>query len=90
MYNSMSVLPYVPYRILSYLATKDEIIWKMLKYNDYDALSKPNLTFKEKMNLIWKTGKQENYNVFLTNQIDDAISEAKTIFKLYEYNNHIT
>ena len=50
MFNSMSSLPYIPYNILIYLARQDsaEDIWKMLKYNSYDALSKPNLTFNEK------------------------------------------
>ena len=56
MYNSLSKLPTIPYNILVYLARQDEIIWKLLKYNDYDALSKPDLTFDEKIALIWKSG----------------------------------
>ena len=48
----MNMLPYIPYKILTYLALEDEILWKLLAYNDYDALSKPNLTFQEKMALI--------------------------------------
>ena len=69
------------YRILEYLALspKAENLWKMLKYNDYHALSKDNLSFAEKMNLVWKTGKQEQYSVFFTNQIDDGIAEAKCL-----------
>ena len=69
------------YRILEYLALspKAENLWKMLKYNDYNALSKDNLSFAEKMNLVWKTGKQEQYSVFFTNQIDDGIAEAKCL-----------
>ena len=62
MYNSLSRLPSIGYNILVYLAREPsaENIWKMLKYNDYDCLSKPNLTFSEKMELIWKNGPQEN------------------------------
>lgn len=45
MYNSYYALPTIPYNILKHLALSDEIIWKLLKYNDYDALDKPNLTF---------------------------------------------
>lgn len=47
MYNSLSALPYIPYNILVYLARQEaaEDLWKLLKYNSYDALSKPNLTF---------------------------------------------
>lgn len=89
MYNSLSALPSIPYNIMSYLASQDEIIWKLLKYNDYDALSKPNLTFKEKLELVWnKNQPQEQYGVFLTPLIEDAITESKCIMKLYQYYIH--
>lgn len=86
MYNSLSNLPFIPYRIIEHLALKDEVIWKLLKYNDYNALKNPELSFKEKMNLIWKSGDlQEPYNVFLTNLVEDAIPVSKTILKIYQY-----
>lgn len=90
MFNSFSRLPPVCYNILVYLATQDsaENIWKMLKYNDYDCLSKPNLTFSEKMSLIWKQGPQESFGVFLTPLVEDAITESKSIFKIYTYYIH--
>lgn len=91
MYNSMKALPSIPYAIMSYLATKDEIIWKLLVYNDYNALDKPNLTFQQKMDLIWvpeKNKLQSEYSVFLTNLVEDAISESKCIMKLYNYYVH--
>lgn len=88
MYNSLSALPNAPYNILEYLVLHNENIWKMLKYNSYDALSKPNLTNKEKMELLWRTGKQEDCGVFFTNLIEDAICESKCIFKLYQYYIH--
>lgn len=86
MYNSMTALPYIPYNIMKYLALNEEILWKLLKYNTYDALSKPSLTFQEKMDLIWaKDDKQEKYNVFFTNLVEDAITQSKTIMKLYKF-----
>lgn len=88
MYNSMSALPLIPYNIMKYLATKDEIIWKLLAYNDYDALHHDELTFSQKMDLLWKTGPQEPYSVFLTNQIGDALPEAKMVIKIYNSYNH--
>lgn len=89
-YNSMGALPYIPYNILTYLATQEsaENLWKMLKYNGYDALSKPNLTFDEKLALIWRTGPQEDYGVFFTNLVEDAIPTSKCILKLYDYYIH--
>lgn len=88
MYNSMTNLPYIPYKILTYLATEEEMLWKLLKYNDYDALSKPNLTFQEKMDLVWKSGPQEKFGVFMTSLVEDAISESKCIMKVYDYYIH--
>lgn len=88
MYNSLSALPLIPYNILVYLARQDEIIWKLLKYNSYDALSKPDLTFNEKLKLIWRNGKQEKYGVFLTPLIEDAICESKCVLKIYDYYIH--
>lgn len=88
MYNSMSQLPYIPYNILTYLAKEEQILWKLLAYSGYDALNQPDLTFAEKMNLVWREGPQEPYNIFLTNIIDDAIPESKTIIKIYNYYIH--
>ena len=85
MFNSMTALPQSLYKILEYLVTNNENIWKMLKYNSYDALSKPDLTISEKLAFLWKTGVQEKYSVFLTNLVEDAICESKCIFKLYTY-----
>lgn len=86
MYNSLKSLPETPYRIIEYLATQDEVIWKLLKYPTYDALSHDDLTMTEKLNLIWRNGDpQEDFSVFLTNLVEDAITESKCIFKLYTY-----
>lgn len=89
-FNSLSALPYIPYNILVYLARQDgaEDLWKMLKYNSYDALSKPNLSFEEKLKLIWRNGPQEKYGVFLTLLIEDAICESKCVLKIYDYYIH--
>ena len=85
MYNSFSALPGIPYNIITHLAlSKDaENLWKMLKYNEYNALEQPNLTFEEKMQLVWKEGPQENFGVFLTNVIGDDIPEAKCVLKCF-------
>ena len=87
MYNSLSKLPMGAYKILEYLALspKAENLWKMIKYNSYDALSKDNLSLGEKMNYVWKTGKQEDYSVFFTNLIEDGMAESKCLLKIYTY-----
>lgn len=90
MYNSLSSLPQSCYKILEYLATDPnaEELWKMLKYADYDALKKPNLTTKEKLDMIWKKGPQSDYSVFMGKLIEDAMAESKCILKIYDYYIH--
>jgi len=87
LYNQFSHMPYVPYRVLEYLAENNDIIWKLLKYQTKDALSKPNLTLDEKLALIWSgDSDQDKYSVFLTRLIENAILDAKTILKIYKIN----
>ena len=92
MYNSLSRLPTIGYNIMVYLAKSTdpiaEIFWKLLAYKDYKALTHDALTFKQKMQLVWAQGKQDNYSVFLTNLIEDAMAESKQIVKIYQYYIH--
>lgn len=87
MFNSLSALPSIPYSIMTYLATspKAEELWKMMAYNSYDALSKPNLTMSQKLDLLWRTGPQEDSGIFFTNLVEDAIPTSKCILKIYNY-----
>ena len=89
MFNSLAALPPSLYNIINYLATDKSVeaenLWKMLKYNDYDALNKPNLTTSEKLDMLWRSGPQEKYSIFLTNLIEDALPQSKCVFKRYDY-----
>lgn len=85
LYNKYEFMPYIPYKIVEYLATNNENLWKILKYNDYDCLSKPNLTFEEKIALIWNTeGNQENYSIFFSQLVENMIPDSKSILKIYK------
>lgn len=86
LYNKFSQMPFIPYRILEYLAYKNENIWKILKYDDYRCLEKPQLTFQEKMALIWTEGRQEDYRVFMSYLVEDLILDSTTILKIFKYN----
>lgn len=92
MYNSLSRLPTIPYNIMVYLAKSTDpiadVFWKLLAYQDYEALSHESLTFQQKMKLVWLSGKQDTYSVFLTNLIEDAMAESKQIVKIYQYYIH--
>lgn len=85
LYNKYEFMPFIPYRVIEHLAVHNDNLWKILKYNDYDCLSKPDLTFEEKLALIWnQEGNQEDYNVFFSQLIENMIPESKTILKLYK------
>lgn len=85
LYNKFSELPYIPYRIAAKLM-ENEDIFKILKYPTYDCLSKPNLSFKQKQSMIWKNqDNQEDYNIFLSPRIENMIIDARTILKIYRY-----
>ena len=63
-YNTYNTTRGFGYAILKYLMVNNEQIWKLLKYDTPDALSKPNLTMEEKRKLIWNgTGDAETSQI---------------------------
>lgn len=86
-FNSLDSLPYIPYNIISHIAQDPEAegFWKLLKYNSYDALSKPNLSLQEKMGLVCKNQENQNeYSIFLTRLVENEQTIERTILKLYK------
>lgn len=91
-YNSYKEMPQLPYKVIAALLTEEsqiaEDFWKLLKYTDVNALEKDNLTYDEKVALIW-TGDsvEQKYNVFLKpligSSMDDA--EAQTQLRIFRY-----
>lgn len=91
LFNNFSNLPFIPYNIISHLATdvNAENFWKLIYYNEYNCLSMPALTLSQKINLIWNGydgKKQEDCNIFLTFQVEDMQTDARTFMKLYKIN----
>lgn len=98
MFNKFSNIPFIPYNIVLSLATNESEsannIFKLLKYPSYDALLKPDLGFKEKVDMIWRNqDRMEDYRIFLTNIENNAISNSQTFLKCYRLDmypkNHI-
>ena len=91
-FNNYKEMPQLPYKIIATLLTEEsksaEDFWKLLKYADVEALSKPNLTYDEKVALIWRGDSiEQNYNVFLKplvgSSMDDA--EAQTQLRVFRF-----
>ena len=91
-FNNFAEMPQLPYKVVATLLTEEsqsaEDFWKLLKYVDVDALSKPNLTYEEKVALIW-TGDslEQNYNVFLKPLIGSSLdnAEAQTQLRIFRF-----
>ena len=92
-FNNFYEMPDFPYRIIEVLlkdnSQETEDFWKLLKYADQDALSKPNLTLKERKSIVW-TGDsiEQKYNVFLKPLIGSSLdtAEAQPHLCLYRCN----
>lgn len=85
--NLFTSMPTIPYKIIMALMENDDFC-KLIYYNGMDALDKPNLTLKQKSEMIWNgdANRTDEFNIFLTNvQPNEEISE-RTILKLYNYN----
>lgn len=89
LYNQLTSLSKIPYKIVETLAkSNNENLWKALYYPDYDCLSKKNLTFRGKMNLIWKNENDENsYRVFLKPLVSSELDNAMTQLRINKVKN---
>lgn len=68
--------------------------WKILKYNDLYALSQPNLTQAERMQLVYNdNGEPTSKRLFLAPFVDDAWQEQCSSVYIYVdrviYDNHL-
>lgn len=91
-FNDFSEMPYIPYKMLEALLTEESQVaqdfWKLLKYADVDALDKDNLTYDEKVELIWRgESLEQNYNVFLKPLIGSSLdtAEAQTQLRIFRF-----
>lgn len=97
-FNDFSNVPFIPYKIIEHLL-KDkrpqvQDIWKLLKYQTPDALKKPDLTTKEKVDMVWNgiDSHQENYTIFFKQLIGNALDTAQeqVKFTITRYGNIAT
>lgn len=91
-FNDFSEMPYIPYKMLEALLTEESQVaqdfWKLLKYADVDALDKDNLTYDEKVELIWRgESLEQNFNVFLKPLIGSSLdtAEAQTQLRIFRF-----
>lgn len=83
-YNQYTHIREMGYNVISYLMKSNDDLWKLLKYNTTDALSKPELSMKEKSELVWGgTHDIAKYRVFRSPFLDDSIEEQISQLRVY-------
>ena len=87
-YNSFENLPELSYNCYTSLIEKNELIWKLLKYNSPDAWrqSKPNLTPEEKGALIYDGSEDATlFRAFLDIGQPDVFTHEVAIIRICPY-----
>jgi len=82
-YNKYQNLPLLSYNIISYLIDNNDLIFKLLKYDDSYAFNKANLTLQEKIDLVYKGQIDTNsYRIFLDFGSDASILSESTMLRI--------
>lgn len=81
-----------PLRCITYLIENNELIWKILKYNDADAWKEesdggyPNLSHDEKAAMIYAgMGDMTKFNVYPDIGQDESYANQKTLLRITNY-----
>ncbi len=87
-YNRFLNLDAVVYRIIDHLARSQtkyaDYLWKILAYDTEDCLSKPSLSYKERIGLVYlNNGDASIKRVFMSPYIDDGWVEQSSHLHIY-------
>jgi hypothetical protein len=83
-FNTLKTLPMVGYACIMYLLEHNELVWKLLKYNEADAWQKSDLTLSEKMALIYNgIGEQNNFRVFMDEGQLDVWNKQACVLRIF-------
>ena len=89
-FNRHTNLDNIEWSIIEYLVKSKSkyanYLWKILKYNTEDCLSKADLTEVQKRELIYKNnGDAAGYRIFMGPFVDDAYEEQCSLLHIYVY-----
>ncbi len=85
-YNDFRIFSKISYNCVKYMMKHNELIWKLLKYTDADAWSKPNLTQEEKAQLIYAgQADSSKYNVFMDLKQPDVMVNEIALVRIAPY-----
>lgn len=83
-FNTYKGISKIGYRVIEYLMLNNEPLWKLLKFDTPDALSKPALTLDQKASLIFNgNGDSESFKVFRSPYDDDMFTRQSSQMRVY-------
>jgi hypothetical protein len=83
-YNEYNQIQNMSYNIISHLVLNNDNLWKILKYQNSNALNQPNLTQLEKSNLIYESQEDSTpYRCFQNIFMDDLFQERQSQIRIY-------
>lgn len=72
-------MPQMPYLMISEILTENNNIWKLLQYNEANALDQADLTSAQKRALIFNgEGDEAEYRVFTNLFLDESFNEVQS------------
>lgn len=85
-FNNYASLPSVPYKIIAYLAEHNQKLFKALYYQGSNALSQPDLTFEQIIDMIYiDEGKEVDKHIFLKPLVSEEMIESASQLRIYKY-----
>ena len=89
-FNRYSNLDNIEWKIINYLVNSESkyanYLWKVLKYDTEDCLTKKDLTKEEKLALVYtNNGESTKFRVFMTPFVDDAWEQQSSHLHIYVY-----
>lgn len=85
-YSKLTGFRYYSYNCINYLLDENENIWKLMYYDQADAMNKPNLTKDQKRAMIYKGQQDETlYNVFASEKQTNAWLRETSILRIFPH-----
>ena len=82
-YNNFSQFSKLSYTCIKNILNGNELIWKLLRYTSSDAWEKSDLTYEEKIALIYAgQADSSKYNVFMDGKQPDVLIEETTLLRI--------
>lgn len=83
-YSNITGFKNLSYNCISYMMESNELIWKLLKYEDPNAFEKPNLTIAEKRAMIYGGQPDETlFRVFSSEKQPNAWVHEACILRIF-------